>query len=131
MNVLDDVLIRPATTFSTQNGMSFEERILKDLNDLKRAQKTSEENRLLFEARVEKRLDNFLNDQSRVQGLCGATQIRTQSHHHDSLPVPTAVEDFEDFEEFDQNFPIERLEYVEELEWSIRKDLEFKFRLVF
>ncbi len=60
VNVLEDIPIRPATMITSQIGMSFEERVLKELSDLKKTQQS-------FEARIEKRIETFVNDHSRMQ----------------------------------------------------------------
>ncbi len=124
--------------------MSFEDGVLKELRALAENQKS-------FEARIEKRLNNFFNDQSRVQHPYAqnpyvqnpyvqhpfvqhsydVSRNGRRNHHQQQHPVASApIEDLDDFEEFDKNFPIRAHENIEELEWNIRRDLEFKFLLV-
>lgn len=122
MDASDGVIIKPTTTFSVTGGMSrFEERVLRELNELKSAQKKSEEQRILFEMRIEKKL----------QGHSGSNPNRPIQNRARSPPLEERVPfDGDDFEEFDQDFPIKKSTSVEELEWNIRTDLEYKFRLV-
>lgn len=158
INVLEDVLIEPPIKLSSQTATSFEDRVMKHLNDLTKAQKSFEERQFSFETRMENKLDAFLNDQSRMQGPSSSTQNQTQWQHKKPVrlndqsrmlgtsrssqnenqwqyqepahPVHDAIPDLDDFEEFDQNFPIEIFENVAELEYNVRKDLELKFILV-
>ncbi len=156
VNVLEDIPIRPATMITSQIGMSFEERVLKELSDLKKTQQS-------FEARIEKRIETFVNDHSRMQdnsrsrfqGLqghvsnsgsrmrgnhqsgmqyqsrhYGGIRNEIQIRHREQVSPERYVDDFEDFEKLDQNFPVDRQANVEGLEFNIRKDLEFKFLLV-
>lgn len=160
VNVLQNIQIRPAIAPSTssQGGMSFEERVLKELSDLKKAQET-------FEARIEMRIETFFDDQSRMQGS-GQYRMQGNSHsqmqengqsrmqandqpriqyqnrqyggfrneiqirHREPVSPERYIHDFEDFEELDQNFPVHIQSNVEVLEYKIRRDLEFKFLLV-
>lgn len=141
--------------------MSFEERILKELFDLKKNQES-------FESRIEKRIETFFNEQAkaqlrmqgnnqsnmqatgqlRMQGnfqsrMLGNGQSRMQDNDQSRMQYQSRqnrqrqpafseqyVDDFDDFEEMDEHFPVNIKSNVEELEFSIRKDLEFKFRLV-
>lgn len=158
IEVLDDIQINPPT--KSQPVTSFEDKVLKHLNDLSEAQKSSEERQTLFEARMEKKMYAFLNDHSLMQGPSRSNQNQThewqhqapvrindqsrmhgpsrsnhnqtrqRQYHEPAPPVHDAIPDFEDFEEFDQNFPIDKFENVAELEYNIRKDLELKFLLV-
>lgn len=167
-NIQQDIQIRPAVT-SPQRGSTFEERVLKELGDLKKTQQS-------FEARIESRIETFINDQTRTQGngqSClqssgrfrshdngrsrfqgnsqssvqgnyqsglqfrsrqyGGTQNTVQIRHWEQASPKRYVHDFEEFEEFeelDRNFPIRSKNTVPDLEFNIRKDLEFKFLLV-
>ncbi|KAJ6642852.1 hypothetical protein Bhyg_07808 [Pseudolycoriella hygida] len=149
VNVLQDIQIEPPTTISSQIGMSFEERILKELSDLKKTQQS-------FEARIEARIKTFSNDQLRMQynsrprfhgngeshmfgNHMSGVQYQSRQYggirneipirHRESVFQERFADDFEDFEELDQHFPVNRTSHVEELEFNIRKDLEFQFRL--
>lgn len=142
--MLQEILIQSPT----KAAPSFEERVLKHLGDLTNAQKS-------FEARIEKRLDNFEKshqsqssvqcpnrlhqNQEPIRSTYDANQRRNmeQPRHirgeYHMPPVPTVHDDthyFEDFEELDQNFPITKPENVEDLEYNTRKDLDFKLLLV-
>lgn len=150
-------MIKSPTNSQSRAGTSFEDRVLKHLNDLTNAQKSSEERQFLFEKHIEEKLNSYMKDhQSRIQGPSRLTQnqepysrpvhgvyqrqhleparsIHGVIHRQYQEPARTvhdAIEDFDDFEEFDQNFPIKKLENVEDLEYTVRKDLEFKFLLV-
>lgn len=92
-------------------GTAVELRILKELQSLKKAQQHSEEQRLLFENRIEKKLHAI----QRNRGARGREET---------------VYDEDDFEGLDRNFPITETDVVEQLEKKIRKELEFKFLLV-
>lgn len=132
--------------------MSFEDRVLKELCDLKKTQES-------FEARIEKKIETFFNDQLHGNGqshMHGNGQMRLQGNsqlkmrgngqsrmhlsrmqyqsrqiqHREPVFPEHCADDFDDFEEMDENFPVDILMNVEELELAIRRDLEFKFRLV-
>lgn len=156
ITVLENISIKPPMSSSSQSGTSFEDKIMKHLNDLTKAQKSSEER----QARMERILEGFmnaqmpmhmqapgrstqnetqwhhrkpahLNDQSSMQGPSRSTKIQTHRQHQEpDHPVYEDIPDFDDFEELDQNFPIEKFENVSELEYNVRKDLELKFLLV-
>ncbi len=88
---------------------------------------------MLFEARMIVKYDNLVNDVLQTQGRnqsLGRRQhvdlepVRSEAHSRHSVPM---VE--ENFDDFDGNFPIKRQPRVEQLEWDIRKDIDFKFRL--
>lgn len=158
INVLENISVQPPTILSSQPGTSTEDKFMKHLNDLAKAQKAYEERQSSFETRIEQKLDAFLNDHLRMQGSSRSIQnqsqrqsqenarlndhFRMQSSSHSTQnqthqqrqepahPVHEAIPDFDDFEEFDQNFPIDEFENVAELENNIRKDLELKFLLV-
>lgn len=98
-----------------------------------------------FENRIENKIQTFINDQStnmrsnRKSTVHGSDQshIGLQSRQYGKAqvryrdPVPERyVDDFDDFEELDENFPLNTKPNVEELEYNIRKNLEFKFLLV-
>lgn len=102
--------------------VEFETRVLSELNSLKEAYKESEQKRFIFEQRLEKKWDSFMNDFYRQQ-------YQNQNKIQREVPDQSAF-DYDDYEEFDENFPINKEENVGELELSIRKDLSFKLRLV-
>lgn len=99
----------------------------------------------LFETRIENKIETFIKDQSTniqnnrqssVQGN-GQSHIRFQSRQQGRLqvrhrdPAPHRyVDDLDDYDELDEKFPLDAKHYVEELEYNIRTNLEFKFLLV-
>lgn len=97
--------------------------MLKELKEMKNGQKLAEEKRLLFETRMESKWDNFLKKVSQTQDR---GKNRSQSR---SEEFALAMED-DDFEDLDDDFPITIFKDVEKLEWTLRSDLTFKFRLV-
>lgn len=117
------------------------DRLLRELNEVKNCQKKkSEEQRVTFEKRIEAKLQdlnrfrgqeqsgpsgNSQNRENRFnhrgQDQCGSSS--TPAREHDPFPA-------DDFLDFDVDYPINRDAGIEELEWNIRTDLEFKFRLV-
>lgn len=118
--------------------MSFEERVLQELGNLKKSQES-------FETRIENKIEAFIKDHSsnvqsnRKSSVQGDDQarIRFQSRQHSKLQVrhrdsvpERYVDDLDDYDELDQNFPLDAKHYVDELEYNIRKKLEFKFLLV-
>lgn len=183
VNVLENIQISTATTASSQVDISFEERVLKELTDLKKTQER-------FEERIESRIEHFFNDQTRMQSnsqlhlqgknnfrfqgtsqsdslgsqshfqrnehprsrlihhqsyepgkyqqsgmnypnrQCDGIRNGTQTRHREPVSPERYTDDFEDFEELDKNFPINTKANVEDLELSIRRDLDFKFLLV-
>lgn len=138
MHVLDDVIVMPAT-LPSQECISFEEKMLRAIDDLKKAHEASEQRRLVFEARIDKKVNTFVNEhRSGSRTLSIGNQIRAQNLNSDSFArmrgvaarAQAAIEDDEDFEEFDKNFPVAKKANVEDLEWNIRRDLDFKFLLV-
>lgn len=157
-NILEIVSILPTAPSSTAaaGGMSlFEEKILKELGEIKSNQRKTDErinrlesvqNKLQAPAPVGQNQGHDLSVtlQSRRHDSVGQGHSRghgmssfVQSRGHGSMgPSYSNFQEcqpdfaFDEFEEFDANFPIRKPEQVETLEWSIRSDLEYKFRLV-
>lgn len=127
MNVLENVLIEPASTI-----ISFEEAVLSELKELRKSQKESDERLRFFEERVEAKC-NAIVSAMQMQGRnrnVGQRQERQEPVPPTPSMSPAAAFDYEDFEEFDEHFPVQSDRNVDELEWNIRKDLTFRFRLV-
>ncbi|XP_037034267.1 uncharacterized protein LOC119073068 [Bradysia coprophila] len=110
---------------------TFEETVLRSLNELKNAQKKQEERQVLFEAKMIVKHDNLVNDLFQTQGRnpnLGQKKdlepVRPEVHPVNPVPL---VED--DFEDLDENFPVRRLRGVEKLEWNLRTNLDLKLRL--
>lgn len=129
MNFLTIFLTKPPLATSSSMTVAMD-KILRELSDLKDGQRKSEEQRIIFEKRIETKLQSFHRDQEqagpsqhrenrynhaqqRGQDQCGSYSVC--GHEHE----PFAGDDFDDF---DVNFPINRDAGVEELEWNIRTD---------
>lgn len=106
---------------------SFEQEVIKHLIDIKNAQKKSEDSRLLFEARMVLKLDAGINCIVQSQGQ---NQNRAQMHQPEPEPSDQARFTDEDFDELDKHYPIKRELRVENLEQTIRQDLNYKLLLV-
>ncbi|XP_037048482.1 uncharacterized protein LOC119082931 [Bradysia coprophila] len=77
------------------------------------------------------------NVQSRMQPIGqfgmqgnGHSRMQYQSRQIHHREPEHYVEDFDDFEELDENFPVIIRANVDDLEFSIRRDLEFKYRML-
>ncbi|KAJ6642674.1 hypothetical protein Bhyg_07627, partial [Pseudolycoriella hygida] len=71
------------------------------------------------------------SDHSQVRFQARRDDYRnTRFRNREMVQSDRYVDDFEDFEELDGKFPIRKKRYVEELEYSIRADLEFRFLLL-
>lgn len=107
------------------------------LMEIAKAQKASEERQSKFEARIEKKMEQFMNGNSQSRNLSAP---RASSHlnagpnrsnrnrYHQELDVRKP--DWDDFEKLDENFPIDWVANVPQLEEKIRTDLEFQLLLV-
>lgn len=87
MNAVDinnDVLTEPPVKVVSQSG--FEETFMKHLADLVKVQKSFEERQALFETRMEKKIDDFLNGQPRMQGPSGSNQNQSRQYRHQEGP---------------------------------------------
>lgn len=143
--------VRVLQNISIQPAMTVEERILKELTDLKKRQES-------FESRIENKLETY-QEQLRMQSKSksrekgsgqGHSQMRGSNYslhqprtqnqfqsrqrvakrHRDQARPERFIDDYEEFEELDKSFPVPKVAYVDELELSIRRDVDFKFLLV-
>lgn len=149
-------MIQQAPT-TTRPQLAIEDIVKKHLDELSKA---FEGRQLSFEARIEKKMDFFFNNQPRMHGSnrpmqnqthqlqhqvragfnnqCGVerpsrlmqNQNNQWQHEEHDHPVDDVTPDFEDFEALDEHFPIEVFENVAELEYNTRKDLELTLLLV-
>lgn len=79
--------------------------------------KQSEEKRINFEARMQTQWDIFVKK-----------MLLTQGQSNDQ--AESAIDETDDYDDLDENFPIKVPSNIENLEWNIQKDLQFKLRLV-
>ncbi len=96
---------------------SFQSKVTRDLQDIKKMCKESDLKRVEYEARMQTQWDVFVKKMLLMQGQ--VHNGHDESHNDD-----------DDFHDLDDKFPITHVPYVEELEWSLQKDLVLKRRLV-
>lgn len=110
-----------------EGNTSFEQYVMNHLLHLKNAQKKSEESRLLFEARMVLKLDTVLTSIVQPQGQ---NQNRAQMDLLEPESTDQGRFTEEDFDELDKQYPIKRQLRVENLERTLRRDLNYKLLLV-
>lgn len=111
-----------------QNRIGFEAKVISVLEELKKSQKESDDKRLMFETRMETKWEMFVKDMR--QGGQGQDRGQSRSEHVKANVDNTPSPDYEDFEKLDESFPVKFEGEAEELEWNVKKDLNFKLRLV-
>lgn len=89
---------------------------MSSLHEITTLYKQSEQKRIHFEARMQTQWDVFVKKMMLMQG-----QKNERAE---------ATDDSDDYDDLDENFPINVLSHVEDLEWSIQKNLELKRRMV-
>lgn len=120
INIIEDLTIGPPLSSTPIiTGLSFEERVLRELKELKNDQKKADEKRVLFEAFIETKLDNFVKVVS-----------KNQRQSRNDYEEPDLTEEIDDFEDLDEDFPIKIEADVMDLNWNIQGDLGFKRRMV-